>query len=181
MSHLPIWYLGGIPSDQCDIASADFKNITPRDATMGITGETENKSGRDTVIRFADKSNFFGLQMFHYGKLANEECNWKFLIDDYEAVQYAEYSSGQHYDWHIDTFFLSGATRDRKVTVVCLMNDPSEFEGGELKMRFNQEYTVPLVKGSIVAFPSYIEHKVMPVTSGVRYSATMWLSGPGFR
>jgi PKHD-type hydroxylase len=120
--------------------------------------------------------------MFHYGTKANQECKWNFDLNDFEAVQFAEYGPGQHYSWHVDTFLLSNRGYDRKVTVVCLMNDPSEFEGGQLQLRFDrQDYTVPLVKNSVIAFPSFIEHQVTPVTSGVRYTATMWINGPEFR
>lgn len=181
MSHLPIWYLGQVSDDVCAKATEEFSLITPKEATMGIDGEQSNKNTRDTVVRFCDKDHWFGLQMFKYGMLANHECGWNFLFEDHEAVQYAEYGIGQHYDWHIDTFYLSGASTDRKITVVCLMNDPSEFEGGKLLLRFYQEYEVPLEKGSIVAFPSFLEHKVTPIISGTRYSATMWVNGPRFR
>lgn len=181
MSHLPIWYLGQVPVEECNRATEEFNLIAPKDATMGIAGEEQDKTGRDTTVRFCGKEHWFGLQMFKYGFIANQECNWNFLLNDHEAVQYAEYSPGQHYDWHIDTFYLSGASYDRKVTVVCLMNDPSEFEGGELKIRFRTEYTVPLSRGSVIAFPSFLEHKVTPVASGKRCSATMWLNGPRFR
>jgi PKHD-type hydroxylase len=181
MSHLPIWYLGQMPDEECDKASEDFMLINPKEATMGIEGEAQNKNTRNTTVRFCDKDHWFGLQMFKYGVRANQECKWDFLIDDHEAIQYAEYAAEQHYEWHVDTFYLSGASYDRKVTVVCLLNNPSEFEGGELKIRFNEEYSVPLSKGSIVAFPSFLEHKVTPIISGVRYTATMWLNGPRFR
>jgi PKHD-type hydroxylase len=36
-------------------------------------------------------------------------------------------------------------------------------------------------QGSIVVFPSFIEHKVTPVTKGVRYTAVTWANGPSFR
>jgi PKHD-type hydroxylase len=62
-----------------------------------------------------------------------------------------------------------------------LLNDPAEFTGGEFQIRLYSEYTAPLVKGSVIAFPSFLEHRVVPVTSGVRKSATMWLRGPRFR
>jgi PKHD-type hydroxylase len=181
MPHLPIWYLGQIPEDECDKAEKDFSLISPENAKMGVSGETSDKNNRDTVVRFSNKNHWFGLQMYKYGVLANQECKWDFLINDHEAVQYAKYGIGQHYNWHIDIFYLTGANTDRKVTVVCLMNDPSEFEGGVLMVRFGQDYEVPLSKGAVVAFPSFLEHKVTPVTSGVRYSATMWLNGPRFR
>jgi PKHD-type hydroxylase len=61
------------------------------------------------------------------------------------------------------------------------MNDPSEFEGGLLQLRMYQEFTPELKMGSIIAFPSFLEHGVTPVTKGVRYTATMWLSGPRFK
>lgn len=182
MSHLPIWYLSQVPIEQCAQASEEYKAIAPKAATMGVEGETTNTGERNTTVRFADKDHWFGKEMFQYGMKSNLECNWGFHLDNFEAVQYAEYGPNQHYHWHIDTFLLSGKDYDRKVTVVCLMNDPSEFEGGQLQLRFNQqEYDVPLIKGTVIAFPSFIEHRVTPVTSGVRYTAAMWVNGPRFR
>jgi PKHD-type hydroxylase len=63
-----------------------------------------------------------------------------------------------------------------------LLNDG--FEGGELQLqhpRKSEIETIPLVKGSIVAFPSYVLHRVTPIISGRRRSATLWLNGPRFR
>jgi PKHD-type hydroxylase len=94
-------------------------------------------------------------------------------------VQFAEYGPEQHYAWHTDTFALAGKPTDRKITIVCLLND--EFEGGQFQVRLYNDYTAPLEKGTIIAFPSILEHRVIPVTSGIRYSATMWFSGPRFR
>lgn len=182
MSHLPIWYIGQAPSEECDLAFVEFKTIEPRDATMGAEGETSDATNRNTTVRFSDKENWFGKQMFQFGTKANFDCKWHFHLTDFEAVQFAEYGPGQHYNWHMDTFFLCNKGYDRKVTVVCLMNDPSEFEGGELILRFNeQDYPVPLKKNSVIAFPSFVQHKVTPVTSGVRYTAAMWINGPEFR
>lgn len=181
MSHLPIWYLGQITEEECDKAAESLKAIAPKDASMGVDGEISDKENRNTTVRFADKNHWFSASMFNYGFTANRECRWNFHLQDFEAIQYAEYGVGQHYNWHMDTFLLSEGTADRKVTVVCLMSDPSEFEGGELQMRFDQEiHTVPLKKGSIIAFPSFLEHRVTPVTEGLRYSCAMWINGPKF-
>jgi len=38
-----------------------------------------------------------------------------------------------------------------------------------------------LPKGSIVVFPSFIWHRVKPVTKGVRYSLVMWSLGYPFK
>jgi len=35
--------------------------------------------------------------------------------------------------------------------------------------------------GSIVVFPSDMEHRVAPVTKGIRYSLVVWFVGPPFK
>lgn len=181
MSHLPIWYLGQIPTETCDLASTDYMQIESHDATMGANGEELSHLNRNTTVRFADKEHWFGKLLYDYGIKANEECKWGFEINNHEAVQFAQYSVGQHYGWHVDNFPLAGLPTDRKISVVCLMSDRSEFEEGELQIRLYSEYTAPLVKGSVIAFPSILEHRVTPVTSGTRKTATIWLSGERFK
>ena len=179
--HQPIWHLGQIPPPVCDWATAGYLTLEPKDASMGSNGEELSHIHRNTTVRFAPIDDWFGHMLRGFGLHANKACNWGFELTGHEAVQYAHYGPEQHYNWHIDNFPLMGLSTDRKVSVVCLMCDPSEFEAGELQFRFRQEYTAPLVKGSVIAFPSIIEHRVTPVTSGLRASATMWLNGPRFR
>jgi hypothetical protein len=170
-----------IPPSICDLAAAEYMAIEPRDASMGANGEEMSHLYRNTTVRFAPPDHWFGNMLRGYGHKANKECGWGFEIDDHEAVQFAHYGVGQHYKWHVDNFPLAGLPTDRKVSVVCLMTDPSEFEAGELQLRLYSEYTAPLVKGSVIAFPSIIEHQVTPVTAGLRATATMWLNGPRFK
>lgn len=181
MQHLPIWYLGDCQHDMIDMVVQQYEQLKPQDATMGAAGDEIDHKGRDTTISFANQDHWFGKVMYDYAKLANDKCDWQYEVDEHEAVQFAKYGPDQHYGWHTDTFLLAGAPKDRKITVVCLLNDPSEFEGGEFQMRMRSEFTVPLKKGSIVAFPSILEHRVTPVTSGLRMSATIWAKGPRFR
>lgn len=181
MAHQPIWYLGNVPVEVCDQAVAEFSALLVRDASMGIDGAEFNHSHRNTAIRFAESDHWFNKPLQTAASLGNHACGWDFDITDNENIQFAEYGPEQHYNWHVDTFPLSGQALDRKITVVCLLNDPSEFTGGEFQIRLYSEYTAPLVKGSVIAFPSFLEHRVVPVASGVRKSATMWFRGPRFR
>ena len=151
------------------------------DAAMGHKGDEISHTGRNTSVCFAENGYWFGDIMRDYALLANKECGWNYIIDGNERVQFARYGINQHYDWHVDTFTLSGLSRDRKISVVCLLTDPSEFKDGMLQFRLYDEFTPTLIKGSIIAFPSIIEHRVTPVSSGVRCTATMWLDGPRFR
>jgi PKHD-type hydroxylase len=179
MAHLPLWYLGKLDSDTCNRIVAEMSGIEVRFAAMGIDGEGKDAKTRDTNVRFASSDYWLNSVFESFAREANQVCKWDYDFTGHENIQFAEYGPEQHYTWHTDTFALAGAPTDRKITVVCLLND--EFEGGQFQVRLYNDYTAPLEKGTIIAFPSILEHRVIPVTSGIRYSATMWFNGPRFR
>jgi len=98
-----------------------------------------------------------------------------------EDIQYTVYGpDGDHYDWHVDKG--SGERSPRKLSLVLQLSDPSEYEGGDLEIwGENRPVAVTKQKGLIACFPAYTLHRVTPVTSGVRRSIVVWLSGPRFR
>lgn len=179
MTHLPIWYLGKLESETCDQIIAEMSGIEVIDAAMGIEGEKKDHTTRNTSVRFGSGDYWLNKVFENFAMQANKHCGWEYHITGSENIQFAEYGPEQHYAWHTDTFALSGKPNDRKVSVVCLLND--EFEGGQFQMRLYNDYDAPLEKGTMIAFPSILEHRVIPVTSGIRYSATMWFYGPRFR
>ena len=181
MTHLPIWYLGKINSDDCETTILELSELQGQAATMGSNGEVIEQTHRNTKVTFAPFDYWLSEQMEQIALQANQACRWDYSVTGREAIQFAEYGLSQHYRWHTDTFTLSGNPLDRKITAVCLLNDPSEFEGGQFKMRLYDEYIAPLEKGTVIAFPSILEHCVTPVTSGTRYTATIWFNGPRFR
>lgn len=181
MTHLPIWYLGKINPILCDIASEELLQLPPIEGSMGVDGETKNEKQRKTEIRFAKEGHWFAGIMAEFGHTGNKSMEWFYNIDGHENLQFGRYFNDGHYDWHVDNFPLQLHQKERKVSVVCLMNDPSEFEGGEFGIKLYQEYNPVLEKGSIIAFPSFLEHKVYPVISGVRTSAVLWMTGPLMR
>lgn len=179
--HLPLWYLDKIDPAKCDQMLAEYDEQKAQKAAMGIDGQSMDAKHRNTDVVFAPFDHWFSSEMEQFAFEANQQTKWDYEINQREAIQFAQYGIDQHYGWHVDNFPLAGKSVDRKVTVVCLLNDPSEFEGGELQLRLYQEYTAPLKKGTLIAFPSIIEHRVLPVTKGVRYSAALWTAGPRFR
>lgn len=181
MQHLPIWYMGQIDHAKCDELINEYSNKANSKAAMGIEGDKIDDGYRNTNVIFLPENHKFGIEMMSTCFIANKECSWDFNIESHEAIQFAKYGPEQHYNWHTDTFLLSGKNYDRKVTVVTLLNDPSEFSGGQFQIRLYAEYTAPLVKGSVIAFPSMLEHRVTPITDGIRYSATLWMNGPRFK
>jgi PKHD-type hydroxylase len=64
------------------------------------------------------------------------------------------------------------------------LSDEDSYKGGDLIIRTSakgETATMARKKGSVVVFPSFIEHMVTPVTKGERYSAVAWMKGQAFR
>lgn len=134
-----------------------------------------------------------------YIKAANKNAGWNFEFDTSETCQFTKYKKGQFYNWHFDMFDepynlpnnpnMHG--KIRKISVICQLTDPSKYKGGELEFDFRRNSPIKeskteicteiQPKGSIVVFPSYVWHRVKPVTSGTRYSLVMWNLGRPFK
>ena len=72
----------------------------------------------------------------------------------------------------------------RKLSVSINLSDPNTYEGGQFEMDLGEG---PFVleemnrQGTIIVFPSDTQHRVTPVTKGVRYSLVNWFEGPAFK
>lgn len=181
MNHKPMWYLGEITSEECDKAVEEFMKLPAKAASMGEDGEYSNNSHRNTTVRFVEPDHWLTPLMRGFGAGANEACQWGYDLTGNENIQFAQYCIGQHYGWHVDNFPLGYQKVDRKVTVVVLLSNPKDYRGGDLFIRLYKDYRPELKKGSVIAFPSILEHMVTPVTEGVRFSAAMWINGPCFK
>ena len=74
----------------------------------------------------------------------------------------------------------------RKLSLSIMLNDESEFSGGEFQMIIDSQtmekpITVPHKKGRFVFFPAFIVHRVARVQSGTRKSLVFGALGPKFR
>lgn len=103
-----------------------------------------------------------------------------------EALQYTIYDgNNDHYEWHIDSHSqidTSMISSPRKLSFSLQLSDPSEYEGGDILIKTGKdEEVIKKEKGFMVMFPSFVLHKVTPVTKGVRKSLVGWVSGPAFR
>ena len=104
-----------------------------------------------------------------YSKVENREM-WNFDIWDYY---------GGHYDWHAD---LGPGISNRKLSCVLQLSDPDEYEGGDLQINPGGTIlNVPRELGLLCFFPSFLLHRVTPLTGGVRKSLVTWLCGANLR
>jgi len=127
---------------------------------------------------------------------ANEKAGWKYDIKGAESMQITRYKKNAFYSFHKDgksdhlsayddpnNKFKNGHVR--KLSMTVLLND--NYDGGEFQFAtYNQGkcgIETPEVNktGSIIVFPSDVEHRVTPVTKGIRYSLVVWFLGPPFR
>jgi PKHD-type hydroxylase len=115
---------------------------------------------------------------------------YNFDLNGYSFFQYTEYFGHElgKYDWHMDSYLGShpnGFTETRKLSITLLLNEPGvDFEGGDFQINKGSPTevdTVDLKKGMLIAFPSFLIHRVAPVTKGTRKSIVIWVQGPKFR
>jgi len=99
-----------------------------------------------------------------------------------EGFQFTNYEapSGK-YGKHIDR---SMNIPVRKLSISIQLTDPEEYEGGELKLYDGDDkdaIVMDKTQGTLIIFPSYVLHEVMPVTKGTRNSLVTWITGKQFK
>lgn len=180
-------------SEHLEIASA----FTPEECNFLRDQHFDVKPGRvgteEGVLSEVRKSRIFWIpRTFQwkglYEKLMGiiEQCNreyYNFEITGLsENLQYTEYEAEYegYYDYHLD--IGSGIESSRKLSITVQLSDESEYEGGELEFVTGCEKKHATKKqGDVIVFPSYLLHKVNPITRGKRCSLVTWIGGPPFR
>jgi PKHD-type hydroxylase len=98
------------------------------------------------------------------------------------GCQVARYAAGEqgHYDWHMD--LGTGPMSCRKLSVSVQLSEAAAYDGGDLEFRLAGLDRQRLrQQGTLLAFPSYLQHRVAPVTRGERWSLVAWIEGPPYR
>ena len=171
------------------------------DTSKGTTDE-ERKTGRkgdykpDPKTRISDifwsTDQWIYDLTFPYMYEANKKAGWNLDIQSAESMQITRYKKGGFYNFHKDgnsdhlsaydkpdNPFLHG--RVRKISMSIILND--NYEGGafEFASYSKEECSITPIEakaGDIIFFTSGMEHRVAPVTKGVRYSLVNWFVGP---
>jgi PKHD-type hydroxylase len=113
---------------------------------------------------------------------------YRFDLLGFDHFQYTEYNgSGTKYDYHTDMLFGNniphGMELCRKLSFSLILSDTTEFEGGDFEIQLGSRTSDKLEqkRGRVLAFPSYILHRVTPIVSGNRKSIVFWAVGPKFK
>tara|TARA_R100001369_G_scaffold44001_1_gene70092 strand:+ start:153 stop:746 length:594 start_codon:yes stop_codon:yes gene_type:complete len=171
--------------EQCRQIIESGRSQKPRTAkvfTNKIGGSTDTKKRVTTIswIPFKEMGHMYQ-DLNAFIQKANEN---HFGFEDVrvtENAQFTEYPVGGFYDWHMDCDVSMGHEPPvRKISMTVLLNDPNEFEGGELELMGPGKFA-ELKQGDAICFASFLNHRVNPVTAGMRQSLVVWFGGKAFR
>ena len=128
---------------------------------------------------------------------ANKQAGWNFQWDWNESSQFTIYEKGEYYGWHTDQ--IAGPFRHknknidgkhRKLSLTLQLTDKTDYEGGDFQFAWIQDDKKDLLNiitvddakdiGTVIVFPSFIYHQVLPITKGTRESLVNWSIGKSF-
>lgn len=152
----------------------------------GLVGQVANHNIRRAEIAWLDEREGADWVMDRIIRLVAEANRESFdydLREFAESPQVARYGAERegHFDWHSD--IGDGlVARKRKLTMVVQLSDPDSYDGGVLElMPGTGTIAANRNRGQATLFPSFVLHRVTPVTRGTRHSLTIWAHGPAFR
>ena len=189
-----------IPSNICNDI---IKHGLSKQESKAFTGTADEPTPEETADKIR-QSNVSWLNdrwiyntLHPYVHMANKNAGWNFDWDWSENIQFTKYKLNQFYDWHQDAYDKvypenygsNQAGKIRKLSIIVTLVDGSEYDGGDLQMNFRHKHKIDEIKtineirpkGSVIVFPSYIFHRVTPVTRGTRYSLVNWNLGYPYR
>lgn len=186
-----VYWDGAFSENEVEKITEYCKKFEKADAT--VVGETD--------IEKIEKVRISTVKFFY----KNEETSWIFdkfnnviynlnerfynyNLNGYDYFQYTEYDCEKlgKYDWHQDMMHdtSTGIETTRKLSIVMNLTTPDvDYVGGSFQINTSREeepITIPISKGRIIAFPSYMIHRVTPVMKGIRKSIVIWVLGPKF-
>ena len=171
--------------EQCQMVIDAGRRQKPQKAQVGMGkpgGGLDTKKRTTTIswIPFKEMQPMYN-QINEFIQKANRNHFGFENIQITEQAQFTEYPEGGFYDWHMDTDVnMTYEPPVRKISMTCLLSPENQFEGGDLELMAPGK-RAKLKQGHAIIFASFLNHRVAPVTRGVRQSLVMWFGGEPFK
>jgi PKHD-type hydroxylase len=170
---------GVFPAEACEAVLA-LARPRREGQIIGPNADKDYRDSRVTWIRPDQASRWLFEALMGHVQAANERHFKMDLAGFTEPLQVAAYGPGQFYDWHLD--YGNERFSIRKLSFIVQLTDPAAYEGGQVEVLCAKEpRAAPQSRGALILFPSYILHRVAPVTRGTRHSLVGWIGGPPLR
>ena len=173
---------------QCDYIIEEALKIEPEEPTLGYDGKTGDSNFRRSKIRWIlPNHKELGFLFNDYWRLliAINKDWYGFNVDNLPYLQFTEYDESYkgEYKSHQDVFWINPSNKHRKVSFILQLTDDKIYEGGDLVLEHvseNPPADIVRKQGTLLTFPSFVYHRLTPVTKGKRYSLVGWFEGPKF-
>ena len=194
LKHNYYYFKKAIPVSTCKkILEAGRKKITNQASTIGKNVDLKS---RDCTVAWINEEWIYNI-INPFIHTANKKAGWNFQWDWNESSQFTIYEKGQYYGWHTDQVPVPLKSDNkningkmRKLSLTLQLTDKTEYEGGDFQFAWIQYDKKGLVNiitvddtkdiGTIIVFPSFIYHQVLPITKGKRESLVNWSIGKEF-
>ena len=182
-----------LSNEECDkiIKSLDTEDLTEGELVGDYEEGIINKNVRKTLNKdiifdrinkpFDDKVLFNKIESAL--KIANIQY-FNYDVEGLDKLRFLKYGIGGRYEWHTD--YGRHECSMRKLTGIIQLSDSNDYEGGDFEFGLTDTEGSGLLKGNrtkgcLLVFPSFLSHRVAPLTKGKRYSIITWLEGDTFR
>ena len=194
LEHNYYFFKKAVPIKTCEkILKAGRKKIAQRASTAG---RGLDLSKRNCMVAWInDKWIYEIINPFIH--TANKQAGWNFEWDWNESSQFTIYEKGHYYGWHADQKPEPNKNKDknldgkiRKLSLTLQLTDKTEYEGGDFQFMWIRDDTKGFLNvitiddardiGTVIIFPSFIYHQVLPITKGKRETLVNWSLGNEF-
>jgi PKHD-type hydroxylase len=103
---------------------------------------------------------------------------WHFDITGLSELHLLRYDEGDQVTLHAD---LAEDYCERKIAILTQLSPPDDYQGGALEYGIAPAAIASRERGSVLAFPAWVPHRVAPITGGKRYALSCFALGPSFR
>lgn len=173
---------GGLLTDaEMDRLIADHESLLTHGKLGTGQQNVEIRRSRIAFLRIDEKHDWLYRRIWE----AVEEFNRRFLgveISGIEGnIQLARYDGADRgfYNWHTD---FGRVAPNRKISLSVQLSASEDYEGGDLELFFDSEpYKAERARGTLIVFPSFVLHRVTPVSRGTRWSLVAWIAGARWR
>tara|TARA_R100001509_G_scaffold164531_2_gene142474 strand:+ start:1562 stop:2158 length:597 start_codon:yes stop_codon:yes gene_type:complete len=182
-----------LSGDECDkiIEELDTEDLEDGqlvgDYEEGIINKNVRRTLNKDIIFDRYKKPFDDTNLFNRVESALKIANIQYFNYDVEGIdklRFLKYGIGGRYEWHTD--YGRHECSMRKLTGIIQLSDSNDYEGGDFEFGLTDTEGSGLLKGNrtkgcLLVFPSFLSHRVAPLTKGKRYSIITWLEGDTFR
>jgi len=170
----------GLSPEHVDRITATALRQPAEEATLFSAAE-DMQGMRTCTVRWLDDAWIRSL-LWSYVIEANKN-GFGVAVDTRAEVQFVEYGAHEsaHYDWHHDVHWNGQSEQDRKLSVTVQLSDSTAYQGGDFEfdeVKTNADFRS---QGTVLVFPSYLRHRIHPVTMGTRRALVAWFFGPRWK